>query len=408
MGLVALDQLQEGVILSEDVRDINGRLMLSKGQQITANHIRIFRIWGIPEIPVDAPQRSTPADHASQKNTEKLLKTEHTVKKIFQNIDTHHPGIAALFKAAVDHRYEKDLLVEFGPQEPLADNFKLDLSSGLKTQIAFSEIQLPEAPEIISDYNKVVEDPLSSSNDIADVVNRSPSLAALLLKVVNSAFYGFPSKIDSLARAVSIIGTKDINALVTSISIMRLFHEMPEDLIDVATFRKHSLACGLLSRILAAQRKLPHTERLFVSGLLHDIGRLVWYRYFPEQAKLLLYMAKRTGLSVYEIEKECLGISHVQIAGHLLKKWKLPLSLANSIVYHHRPSRSPDPCEAGIVHMADIAINALGLGHSGEHIIPRFEAATWDRIGVAPGILMSAIGQTIEQLDVMEALLTEL
>jgi len=407
VSLVAVKNLKEGWILSEDVRDINGRLMLSKGQQVNSNHLRIFKIWGVSEVSIKEKLKSALYDKGD-KDIEKLRRSEHTVKMVMQNIDISHPGINEIFQTAVEHRYHKDLIIDFKTNRPLPENFKLDLSSGLRTQIEFSDVKLPEAPNIILDFNKVLEDPLSSVNDIADVVNRSPSLAALLLKLANSAFYGFPSKIDSISRAVTLIGTKEISSLIMGISIMRLFHEIPKELVDMSSFLRHSLSCGILSRILAAQKKLQHTERLFVAGLLHDIGRLVWYKYFSEQAKLLLIMAKKTGLCLYEIEKECLGISHEQIAGYLLRKWKFPASLENSIVYHHCPSISPDQTEAGIVHLADITINALGLGHSGERIIPRFESKVWDEIQITPSAFKTAIDQTIQQLGIMEALFSEL
>jgi putative nucleotidyltransferase with HDIG domain len=403
LSLVALENLKEGWELSADVRDVNGRLVLSKGQKIDQNHIRIFKIWGIPEVSVkqkheQALSEQRPAD------IEKLFKVEQTLKMILRHVDLKHAGINAIYKAAAKYRSQKDLIRIIEPEQPLPQNFKLDLSSGLRTQIEFTELQLPETPEIIIEFSEVADDPRSSANDIAEVISRSPSLASQLLKVANSAFYGFVSKIDTISRALTLIGIKEIRSLVMGIVIMRLFHSISKELVDMSSFLRHSLACGILSRILAAQKRLPHPERLFTAGLLHDLGRLAWYHYFPEQAKLILLMARKTGLSLYDIEKECLGISHEQIAGYLLQKWHLPASLASIIVHHHTPSRSTAPAETAIVHMADLAINTIGLGHSGEHIIARFESNTWDRLQIAPVVLKIAIEQTMEQVDIMETI----
>jgi putative nucleotidyltransferase with HDIG domain len=408
LSVVALDNLSEGVVLNADVRDSNGRLILSRGKRIDAAHIRLFRIWGVPEVNIEGTHDNTTAPDTGEENINKRVKAEHTVEMVCQCIDVRHPAIAAIVQAAVEYRYRNDLLIAFGAKQPLSEKFKLNLSSGIETQVQFAEVQLPESPEIVAAYHNVIANPMSSANDIADVVNRSPSLTALLLKIANSPLFGFMSRVDTISRAVTLLGTREIGELVTGISIMRVFRDIPAELIDMPTFLRHSLACGILSRILAARKNLKNTERLFVAGLLHDIGRLIWYRYFPEQAKLSLYMAKRTGLPLYEIEEECLGINHGQMAGYLLTKWELPPTLANTIVYHHRPSRSPNTVEAGIVHMADIAINALGLGHSGEHIIARFEHRMWDRLDIAPQALVTAIGQTIEQLDIMQSLFVEL
>jgi putative nucleotidyltransferase with HDIG domain len=403
LGLVAVDKLNSDEILSRDVRDINGRLLLAKGKTINAEHIRLLKIWGVPEVIILDTKKE--AEPSYEKPSEKRQSIELGLRKMLQNIDADHPAIAAVINAAIDHRDRNDLLLEYKPPRPLSPDFRLDLYSAIQTQIQFSKIELPESDIIVSQYNQVVSDPHASASDIADVVAKSPSLAAFVLKIVNSAAFGLASKIDTISRAVALLGTRELGMLVMGIGIMRLFHSMPKNLIDMHTFVRHSLACGLLSRILAAQANMRETEQMFVSGLLHDIGRLVWYRYFPEQAKLCLEIAGKTGLPLYDIENECLGVSHEQIAAQLLQKWNVPDNLADCIVYHHRPSRCTNPNGPAIVHMADLAVNALGLGHSGEHIIPRFESGAWDQLKVSPNALTVAIGQTVQQVEIMGTLL---
>lgn len=277
MLLVALDKLKDGVVLSEDVRDTNGRLLLTKGKPIDANQIRLLKIWGVPEVQIQESDQVVEPEK-NDIDADNLLKIERTAQTIFQHIDTGHPAIKLIYNTAIEYRYQKGLFIDFGPRQPLPEDFKLDLYNGLKTQIHFSEVELPETPEIISEFNRIVDDPLSSANDIAAVVSRSPSLAALLLKIANSAAYGFASKIDTLSHAVAILGTREVGVLAMAISSVQFFGDIPKKLIDMSAFLRHSLACGLLSRILAAQAKIQHTERLFLAGLLHDIGRLVWYR----------------------------------------------------------------------------------------------------------------------------------
>lgn len=407
MSSVSVQNLEEGLILSEDVIDTFGRLILSKGRRIEANHIRLFKIWGISEVHVEESYVAVLPERES-KDVDKLLDAENTVKMILQNIDINHPAINEIFLEAVEYRYQNNLVPTFRTKQQLPDNFRLDLSNSLKTQIEFTDLQLPEAPELILEFNRITQDPDCSINDIADILSRSPSMTAQLLKIVNSAFYGFASKIDRISRAVAMLGVREISSLVLGISAMRIFYDIPRELIDMSSFLRHSLACGILSRILAAQIKLPNTERLFVAGLLHDIGRLVLYKYFPAQAKLAMLMAEKTGQSLNYIEEACVGISHVQIAEYLLKKWQFPASLENLIVWHHAPYRSLEQAEASIVHLADIAINAIGLGHSGEHILPRFEQGIWDKTGIIPGDLKSALAQTVEQVTVMTKLFSEL
>jgi HD-like signal output (HDOD) protein len=170
-------------------------------------------------------------------------------------------------------------------------------------KIRSRDIKLPEIPSLIFTLNDTIADPFSSADDIAQVISKSPGLSALLLRIVNSAFYGFPSRIDSVTRAVTIIGSKEVSTLAVGITTMEIFKDIPRSVFDMQAFTHHSLACGVLARILAAGGNIRNTEQLFVSGLLHDIGRMVIFKYFPQQAGLMLSGASHGKASLYEMEK---------------------------------------------------------------------------------------------------------
>ena len=233
MSSISVEKLEEGLVLSEDVIDTFGRLILTKGRRIEANHIRLFKIWGISEVGV----QQSPGPVSPEKDSpepEKLRHAEHTVKTILQNTDVDHPAINEIFLAAVDHRYRHNLFLEFGPPKHLPEKFKLELSKAIKAQIEFTKIQLPEAPELVLEFNRVIQDPDCSINDVAEVLTRSPSMTAQLLRIANSAFYGFASKVDRISRAVTLIGIREISSLVMGISAIRLFYDMPRELIDIS------------------------------------------------------------------------------------------------------------------------------------------------------------------------------
>ena len=252
---------------------------------------------------------------------------------------------------------------------------------------------------MVFELNEIIADPLSSSADIARLVNQSPSLAALLLKIVNSAFYGFRSKVDSISRAVVMIGSKEISNLALGIAIMETFKDIPRQVMDVTSFMEHSLGCGIVARILAAYANITATELLFVSGLLHDIGRLVVCRYFPEVMRLILAEARHARMSVMQSERALSGRPHTQIGKKLIQKWKLPCSLENNVLYHHNPSASPNPEAAAVVQMADIIVHGLGISGSGEHRVPGFDAQSWDRLKIPAGALPAVVRQAMHQID---------
>src|SRR3569832_2368838 len=114
--------------------------------------------------------------------------------------------------------------------------------------------------------------------DIGHVFSRDPGLTTRLLKIANSAFYSFPSQIDSVSRAITIIGTRELRDLILATSVARLFKGLPNDLVSMDDFWRHSVCCGLAARALAAQRGERLLERFFVAGLRHDIGGVLLYR----------------------------------------------------------------------------------------------------------------------------------
>jgi putative nucleotidyltransferase with HDIG domain len=402
MGMIHVDELEVDMVLAEDVRDISSRLLLAKGQKLQSKHIRIFKIWGITEVCVAGIQGREKNDE-SYIDPDTMERITEDTKYIFKHVDLSHPAIKELFRISVLYRSRQGIY-HADKHHSLTNSEDLKNHSGcdVKKMIDHNRIKLPEMPSTAFELNEVVADPFASVHRIAEVVNKSPSLAALLLRIVNSSFYGFPSKIDSISRAVTLIGTREITGLALGISIVNVFKDIPKDILDMSSFLKHSLACGIISRILAANKNLPQTEQLFVCGLLHDIGRLVIYQYFPDQAKTLLNLTAASDKLLYQQENRYLGGKHTLIGKHLLKTWKLPFELENNVFYHHNPSVAHHPVKAAIVHLADIMVNALGLGSSGERFVPPLDYEAWDNLGISPGSFETTIRHANHQLASLE------
>ena len=403
MGCVSIDEIKQGMVLSDDVLDINQKLLLTKGQTITSKHIRIFKIWGITEVNVFG-KKEKKSGIEPRINPELVEKIEDQTKQTFKDIDLEHPVAKEVFKLSVSHRcnnggpntYKSVNLIK---SDNLANNLKPNIGEKIKSV----EIKLPELSSIVAELNEIVADPLASANDVAEVVNKSPSLTALLLKIANSAFYGFPSKIDTISRAVTLIGSKQIASLALGVSIMNSFKDIPKAIVDMESFLKHSLACGLISRILSAHMNIGQTEQMFVSGLLHDIGRLVLYKYFPDESKEFFKLAVESDKSLLAVECSHIGFSHARIGKNLLNAWKLPVALENNVVFHHRPSEALDQKKATIIHLADIIVNGLGLGTSGERLISLMDYKALENIDVPVTIFNTVSQLAIHQLASFES-----
>ena len=407
MGIVYTNKLEPGMVVADAVRDVNGRLLLGKGNSIEKSHIRIFKIWGITEVNVhgEVGVKDSPEPHIRPELIEKI---KDKTTQMFGLADMDHPAIKEIFRLSVDYRSRNNVSQKESPSLSASNgNGKPKTNGDFLKRLSNKKISLPEIPSIVSELNEVIGNPISSAEDIANVVNKSPSLTATLLRIVNSALYGCPSKIDKVSQAVTLIGTKEIFGLALGISVISIFKKIPKDIINMYSFLRHSIACGIIARILAAHKNLQHTEQLFVSGLLHDLGRVLLYIYFPEDSLRIMNNSLKSDKLLYEEENDYLGCNHTHIVQYLMQQWKLPLALENNVFNHHNPSEAQNPVPATIVHLADILVNALGLGSSGERFVPPLDNAAWEELDISTSCFQVVIKQAEHQFYSLETILHE-
>ena len=144
---------------------------------------------------------------------------------------------------------------------------------------------------------------------------------------------------------------------------------------------------------------------MFVSGLLHDLGRLILYSYFPDESRNLLSRARSSGTLLYLQENDDLGCNHTHLIKHLLELWKLPMALENNVFFHHSPLEAQQPVPATLVHLADIITNGLGIGTSGERFVPPLDHAAWENIGLSPSCFDVVTKQATHQFFALESML---
>mgnify|MGYP002398760940 CR=1 FL=1 len=404
MALVKVEKLTEGAVLAEDVLDGKARLLLSKGQSIGEKQIRVLKMWGVFEVDVEGAE-AVVEEALPSADPEQMAVVSAQIKKAFGTVDIQHPAAKEVVRLSIQYR-----LNHFRPAPVAAPPLPPpDRQPARATEVAAKieriDVKLPEVPSLVFELNEIIADPMSSAGAIGQVVNKSPSLAATLLRIVNSAFYGFRSKIDSISRAVTLIGSKEVSNLALGITIMETFRGIPKEILDVASFLEHNLACGVVARILAAHGNIAHSEQLFVSGMLHDIGRLVLCKYFPEIFQQTVVDAAREERSLLKSEQALLGCTHALLGKKLLNKWKLPYALENNVFYHHQPSASPSPETAAVIQMADMIVHGMGVGTSGEQVVPGFDSKAWERLNLPSSALRSLIKQAEHQIETFGDLL---
>lgn len=244
-----------------------------------------------------------------------------------------------------------------------------------ETNHALGDDWVVSMPLIFSRVQRVINDPESSFKEIAEIISGDSGLVSRLLRIVNSPFYGFSSKIETITHALNIVGMEQLNQLVLATSAVSAFEGIPKDLVQMDSFWRHSIACGLAARAIAKKREWPDVERFYVMGMLHDVGSLVIYKKMPKRAREILLRSKTEGLPLFEVERQVLGFDHAQVGGALLKEWNLSESLVEAVAFHHDPSQAAlFPVEAAILHVADIVAYDLKLGSSGQPGTPPLDS----------------------------------
>lgn len=264
-------------------------------------------------------------------------------------------------------------------------------------QLAKAEIASP--PGIYFQLREVIDDPDGTFEDIGRVISNDPALAARLLKIVNSAFYGMSAKVETIPHALMIIGSDQLSELALATSVVSKFKGIPKELFDLKGFWIHSLGCGIAARLIAAHKSHEHPEKLYLAGMLHDIGKLVLLKENPEVYQNVLVKANQSeDKSLLQVEKEALHYTHAQVGGILLKEWRLPPGLSNAVNYHHEPLKAKTHGrEASIVHVADFLMYEMELGRSGEPSIPTLQPEALKLLDLTPDFIKETKTQVEEQ-----------
>lgn len=268
------------------------------------------------------------------------------------------------------------------------------------SELVQGSIKLGSPPLIYERLMEVINHPRGGAADVAKVIREDTALTARLLKAVNSAFFSFPRRIDTVSQAVTVVGTSQVRDLALATSVVTLFKDVPPDLADMDGFWKHSLAVGVGSRVLAGFRRESNVERFFVAGMLHDVGKLVLYLQAPEEARAALEYSRTADALLHKAEQKTMGFDHAQVGEALMDLWNMPLSLREGIRFHHSPTRANRfPAETAAIHASDIFVHAMGLGNSGELFVPPLSPEAWEALGVEAAVLSSCLEEMERQFE---------
>lgn len=246
-----------------------------------------------------------------------------------------------------------------------------------KSNADYSELlaklhDIPTLPIVAMRVNELINDPNSSSADIAEILKKDQVMTAKILRLVNSSYYAIPGGVADVQRALAFLGFNTLAQLVLSLSVFSVFQGATSEHFSILDFWKHALGTAVCSELLAKRLKLPKPEEAFTCGLLHDIGKLVLHEIDPERLAAIVTETAKSQRSFFDVEREWDLPGHSYLGEVIATKWGLPQVIRLSIHYHHFDTSKMDSILSSmkpmiqVVRLANTLCIKNGVGKSGD------------------------------------------
>ena len=229
---------------------------------------------------------------------------------------------------------------------------------------------IPALPATVVRVMQLIEDPLCSAAELARIIDMDPAMAAKILRLANSAFYGFRQKIGTTAQAVTLLGFATLKNALLSAAVFDLFQLSISTGFDMGGLWQHSIATATAAKLTAKRVRYPHAEKAYTAGLLHDVGKIIIARYLPTSLATVVRAVNDEQLAMYDAEQRILGLPHPGFGAWVLARWDMPAPLIEAVEFHHHPTKAPHSFDlAGIVYIANILTHRAGIGCGGDSLI---------------------------------------
>jgi len=266
-------------------------------------------------------------------------------------------------------------------------------------------------PDVVLRLNKLLDSPDVNTHEISAVVELDPGLASSVLRLSNSPLFGQHGKVGSVSRAIDLIGQKALRNLVLATSVTQVFADIPEEFVDMTSFWDNSITSGVAAQLLGRFIHMHDTESLFLSGLLHGVGRLVFYTRRPDEYRALLSEKPESDQDLAAAEQRAFGFTYAELGAALLTNWSLPLSICTAVKLQLKPdvAAASNAREVAIIHIAnDIAASlspCLKQRDAAIPWVPGFDPRTAETLGISledlEAVRLEALTQTFEVIVII-------
>lgn len=259
---------------------------------------------------------------------------------------------------------------------------------------------LPTLPSVVLKVNQALMDNSATIDSVSEIIGRDPALTSKVLRLANSSYYGLSYHVDTLARAITVLGFNAIRSLATTVSVFKIFGRDMIDSLDIKGLWYHSLGCAIASKALVYRMDMELQEKAFICGLIHDIGKVVIAQNLPgETTEVLRRLEDANASDMAEIEKDLIGFTHPEVGALIAEKWHFPKEFSLAIRLHHcldvpgsgdKPSGAADMEEEDgstiliyAVYAGNQVAKNLGLGKSWNKRVKEIHSLVWEVLGLA-------------------------
>lgn len=244
---------------------------------------------------------------------------------------------------------------------------------------------LPALPGVALQVIRLTDDPYSTVKQLNEIICQDQSMTARVLRLSNSAYYGHPRRIATIIEAIGVLGFSTIRELVMAASMHKILgNEVKGYQIATGDIWRHSITCAMTSRAIARRVRYPATDRAFIAGLMHDIGKVILNIYMLDSYDEIIRRVREERQPFSVVEQDVLGFSHANVGARVAEKWNLPADHVEAIACHHNPlDAKENPRLTAVVHIADVVCMTMGIGLGGDSLHYPFVGETLSLFGLS-------------------------
>ncbi|MGL1901756.1 MAG: HDOD domain-containing protein [Fibrobacterales bacterium] len=254
---------------------------------------------------------------------------------------------------------------------------------------------IPTLSNVVARINKEMQNPRTTADQIGKIISNDQSLTISIMKLVNSAFYGFPKKINTISHAVAILGFNTIKNLIMTTSLLTSFKSsINSPYFDQKQFWAHSLGVGTFAKVIGDTISFNKREELFLAGVIHDIGKIILLTAFTHEFEKAVIIAEQKEVLLIEAEEKVFGFNHCEVGYWIAEKWQLPNYLSHVILNHHSPEKSLEFYSIStIIQIADTLTRSLDIGSGGDPYLQNISDENWKSLKLPYDVLPQLLAE---------------